>query len=57
MNIIATLVIVLCSPSGDCELHGTASWQSFGPDAQYACNFVAASLPDDLRATCVIETE
>ena len=56
MNIIATLIIVLCN-AGTCATHETASWQSFGPDAQYACNFVAASMPTDLHATCEITSE
>lgn len=56
MNIIATLVIVLCN-SGQCDIHEAASWASFGPDAQHACNFVAASLPADLQATCEVTSE
>ena len=56
MSIVATLVIVLCNASV-CTTHETASWQSFGPDAQYRCDHVASTLPTELHATCDVTSQ
>ena len=53
--LIATLLITLCSPAGDCRDYAPATYMSPDYTALHDCDALAAGMPAPLEARCVAE--